>query len=64
MKLLVRTTDYAETIKLAGNINIKVIKTGSQSSNKDDFKVIGSSDFLDKYRATKTIKTTNAKVDV
>jgi hypothetical protein len=50
--------------KLAGSININVIKTGVQSSHRDDWKVTGVSFFLDKYRATKTIKTTKATVEV
>ncbi len=50
--------------KLAGKINPNVINTGSQRSNKDDLKVTGFSDFLERNLATKIINTTNAKVDV
>ena len=50
--------------KLAGKINPKVINTGIHKSIKEDLKVTGSSVFLERNRATKTINTTNAKVDV
>ena len=50
--------------KLAGRISIIVIKTGNQRSINDDLKVISISRFRAKYLATKTIKTTDATVDV
>jgi hypothetical protein len=50
--------------KFAGRINIIVTKTGSHNSQREDLKVIGVSLVLDKYLATKTYKTIEAKVDV
>ena len=49
--------------KLAGRINIKVIKTGNQSSLKDCTNSIGSVRVLDKYRATKTYNIKAAKAE-
>jgi hypothetical protein len=50
--------------KLAGNIKPNVIKTGIHKSIKEDLNETGSSDFLERYLATKIINTTDANVEV
>ena len=49
--------------KLDGSININVIKTGNQSCFNDSTKSIGSVRVFDKYLATNTYKTKEAKAD-